>query len=201
MSDQQNESSESSDLFGPPPLLRGENEALYAALLAEVDSMIEPKTIMDRIDVRDITDKIWESQRCKRFEARLIESACVSALAHLLAPIFGLDHTRGFEAANRYYGQDALKRKNAAKLLSDHKITDEMILAKALAQVGGHVGDFDRLITTRERSRHNVFKDYQRRREQAAKLAKVEEENRKEPTSNGADRVQAGIDAALEYHQ
>ena len=57
---------------GPPALLRGESEALYAALLAEVDRMIEPKTILDRIDVRDITDKIWESQRYKRLEPRLI---------------------------------------------------------------------------------------------------------------------------------
>lgn len=201
MSDQQNGPAESSDLFGPPPLLRGENEALYAALLAEVDSMIEPKTIMDRIDVRDITDKIWESQRYKRLEPQLIESASISALAHLLAPIFGLDHQRGFEAANMYYGRDALQRKTAAQLLSHYKITDEMILAKALAQVGGHVGNIDRLITARERSRHNVFKDYQRRRENAAKLAKVEEANRKDATSNSADRVQAANDAAREYHQ
>ena len=200
MSDQQNEPAESLDLFGPPPLLRGENAALYAALLAEVDSMIEPKTIMDRIDVRDITDKIWESQRYKRLEPRLIESASISALAHLLAPIFGLDNVRGFEAANMYYGRDALKRKTAAQLLSHYKITDEMILAKALAEVGGHVGNFDRLIAARERSRHNVFKDYQRRREHAAKLAKVEEAN-KEATSNRADRVQTGSEATVEYHQ
>lgn len=100
-----------------------------------------------------------------------------------------------------YYGRDALQRKTAAQLLSHYKITDEMILAKALAQVGGHVGNFDRLITTRERSRHNVFKDYQRRREHVAKLAKVEEANRKEAASNRADRVQVGNDAGLEYHQ
>jgi hypothetical protein len=122
-------------------------------------------------------------------------------LAHLLAPIFDLDHSRGFEAANMYYGRDALQRKNAAQLLSHYKITDEMILAKALAQVGGHVGNFDRLITTRERSRHNVFKDYQRRRENAARLAIAEEANKKEATSNSADRVPTGNNAAPEYHQ
>ena len=157
--------------------------------------MIEPKTILDRIDVRDITDKIWESQRYKRLEPRLIESACVSALAHILAPLFELDHARGLEVATMYYSPDAVKRKRAAQLLSDHKITDEMILAKALAQVGGHIGNIDRLIAARERSRHNVFKDYQRRRESAAKLAKAEYTNGKEATSNNAKRVEA------EYHQ
>ena len=196
MSDQHNGPTESLDFFGPPALLRGESEALYAALLAEVDRMIEPKTILDRIDVRDITDKIWESQRYKRLEPRLIESACVSALAHLLAPLFELDHARGLAAATMYYSPKAHERKLAVQLLSDHKITDEMILAKALAQVDSHIGSIDRLIAARERSRHNLFKDYQRRRESAAKLAKAEYPNGKEATSNNAGRVPAG-----EYHQ
>jgi hypothetical protein len=145
MSDEQNEPKESVDFFGPPPLLRGEDEALYRALLAEVERMIEPKTILDRIDARDITDKIWEAQRYKRLEPRLIESASVSALAHLLAPVFGLDHVRGFEAANMYYGQDSLQRNVAADLLSHHKITDEMILAKALAQSSSALERIDKV--------------------------------------------------------
>jgi hypothetical protein len=58
--------------------------------------MLEPKTILDRIDVRDITDKIWETERYKRFEeVALIRSARINALAHILMPIFDLDHTRG----------------------------------------------------------------------------------------------------------
>lgn len=58
MSDEQDKPADPVDLFGPPPLLRGENEALYFALLAEVESEIKPKSILDRADVRDITDKI-----------------------------------------------------------------------------------------------------------------------------------------------
>jgi hypothetical protein len=201
MSDEQNEPTESLDFFGPPPLLRGENEALYTALHAEVERMLEPETILDQIDVRDITNNIWEAQRYKRLEPRLIESASISALAELLTPIFELDHTRGLEAANMYYGRNAQQRKVAADLLSHHKITEEMILAKALARVGGHVGDIDRLIATRERSRFNVFKDHQRRRENAAKLVKVQQTKSIQATSNDADPVQAGKDAALEYRQ
>ena len=93
MINEQNEPKEILDFFGPPPLLRGEDEVLYRALLSEVERMIEPKTILDRMDVRDITDKIWEAQRYKRLEPRLIESECVSALANLLVPIFDLSHS------------------------------------------------------------------------------------------------------------
>ena len=143
--------------------------------------------------------KIWEAQRYKRLEPRLIESACISALANILAPIFELNHTAGLEAANMYYGRDAQKRKSAAGLLAAHKITDEMILAKALAQVGGHVGDIDRLIAARERSRNNLFKDHQRRRESAAKIAKIDQAKETEANPSNADRVHAGKDAALKY--
>jgi hypothetical protein len=93
MSNEQNKSDDLADLVGPPALLRGEDEARYNALHAEIQRMLEPKTILDRIDVRDITDKIWEAERYKRFESRLIESARISALAHILAPIFDLKHS------------------------------------------------------------------------------------------------------------
>jgi hypothetical protein len=188
MSDEQNEPKESVDFFGPPPLLRGEDEALYKTLLAEVERMIEPKTILDRMDARDITDKIWEAQRYKRLEPRLIESECVRALAQILVPIFGLDHSAAFDAANMYYGRDRLKRKTAAELLSHYNITDEMILAKALAQSSGQLGSIDKLVTTREKSRNDVFKDRERRRLNAAKLANIVEARKKRPATDKAYR-------------
>jgi hypothetical protein len=122
MSSEHNNSDDLADLVGPPALLRGE------ALHAEIERMLE-----HRIEVRDITDKVWKAERYKRFESRLIKSARVSTLAHILMPLFGLDHTKGFEAANMYYGNghDPQRRKLAKGLLSHHGITDEMILAKA----------------------------------------------------------------------
>jgi hypothetical protein len=67
-------------------------------------------------------------------------------LAHILAPIFDRDHSAGLETANMYCGRDSQKRKLAAGLLSDHGITEEMILAKAAAQSDGHLGRIDMLI-------------------------------------------------------
>ncbi len=163
MSDEQDKPTNPVDFFGPPPLLRGENEALYFALQAEVESMVKPKTILDKADARDITDKIWEAQRCKRFAALLIESACVSALAHILSPIFNLDGAAGFEAANMYYGRDPQKRKLAVDLLAKHKITEEMIHAKALAQNCGQIAYIDRMIVSREIARNRLFRDHEQR--------------------------------------
>lgn len=169
MSNEQDQSADPENLFGPPPLLRGENKALYSALHAEVERMIEPTTILERADVRDITDKIWEAQRCKRFEAAIIESACVSALAHILMPTFNLDSRKAFEAANMYYDGNPQQRKLAAQRMADYNITDEMIHAKALAQQSSHIAYIDRMITSREVTRNRLFSDIARRREASPK--------------------------------
>ena len=99
-----------------------------------------------------------------------------------------------------YYGRDCLKHKVAADLLSHYKITDEMILARALAQNGSAIGNIDRLIAVREKSRNNVFKDHQRRRADAAKLANTEAKE-KQADSDDADRARAGKDVPREYRQ
>jgi hypothetical protein len=199
MSNEHNKSDDLADLVGPPALLCGEDEARYHALQAEIERTLAPKTILDRIDVRDITDKIWEAERYKRFESRLIESARVSALAHILAPIFDLDHKKGFEAANMYYGRDPQQRKLAAGLLSDHGITDEMILAKAAAQNDGHLGRIDVLIANRERSRNRVLKEHQHRRQHSAMSAAMDPRKANEPArrTQTADGESPSIAPAL----
>jgi hypothetical protein len=173
-------------------LIRDEDEALYKALLAEVEQMIEPKNILDQMDVRDITDKIWEGQRYKRLQPKLIESECVSALAHILMPTFDLDHEKAFEAANMYYGNNALRRKTAAAHMALYYITDDMVLAKALAQSGRGIGTIDRLIAAREKSRNSLFKDHQRRGEYAAKRATPTKQKTKERTADVAYVVELG---------
>ena len=78
-------------LIGPPALLPGEDAAQYEALRAEVRKFLEPKNVLDEAIVGDLTDKIWEAQRYKKLEVRLIEGSRLSALAHLLLPIFNPD--------------------------------------------------------------------------------------------------------------
>ena len=71
-------------LIGPPALLPGEDATQYEALRAEVRKCFEPKSVLDEANVSDVTDKIWEAQRYKRFEVRILEGSRLSALAHLL---------------------------------------------------------------------------------------------------------------------
>ena len=74
------------DLFGEPPLMKGEDKDRYFRLLAAVKHQIQPQDFFDEVRVHELTDKIWEQQRCKHSVAALVEGAYVEALSNLLRP-------------------------------------------------------------------------------------------------------------------
>jgi hypothetical protein len=122
----------SSDPLGPPCLLSGENFDLYQAIQTDVENLLMPKNILDRMTVRDCTDKIWEGLRYKRIEAQLIDAGRPAALAQLLRPIKGYIEMAE-QAAKNYYGSDVKKSAEVKKELLEYGITDDLIRAKALA--------------------------------------------------------------------
>jgi hypothetical protein len=161
----------SSDPLGPPCLLSGENFDLYQAIQADVENLLMPKNILDRMTVRDCTDKIWEGLRYKRIEAQLIDAGRPAALAQLLRPIKGYIEVAE-QTAKNYFGSDVKKSAEVKKELLEYGITDDLIRAKALAM---HVHDLvmcDRLIANRESSRNILYKDHERRQRRAEKANK-----------------------------
>jgi hypothetical protein len=98
------------DLFGEPPLIKGENSARYYRLFAAIKHEIKPETVFDKIRVRELADKLWQQQRCKRSAASLVEGAYIEALASLLRPFspptipFGEDVAAGM-ARDDYSGE------------------------------------------------------------------------------------------------
>ena len=163
--------SASLDPLGPPCLLSGENIDLYQAIQAEVENVFKPKNILDKMTVRDCTDKIWEGLRYKRIEAQLIDAGRPAALAQLLRPI-KLYIAAAEQTTKIYYGSDVKKSAEVKKELLEYGITDDVIRAKALAM---HVHDLvmcDRLIANRETSRNTLYKDHERRQRRAEKANK-----------------------------
>ena len=59
-------------LFGPPPLLEGENAAAYDELLARVSGAMNPTDIFEEIWVRDVVDLAWETFRLRRLKSSLL---------------------------------------------------------------------------------------------------------------------------------
>ena len=66
------------EIFGPPPLLEGEDSKAYDTLLARVSGAVKPKDIIEEIWVRDIVNLTWEILRLRRLKVVFHESHCAA---------------------------------------------------------------------------------------------------------------------------
>jgi hypothetical protein len=173
ISDIESEAINLADLLGEPPLLKGESENRYKMLRAAVERMLGPKTIRDHADVKDITDKIWEGDRYKRYGAKLLENTRIDALAVILTPFCNYYTENATGYARDYFDGNPEQRKKAERVLAQRGITEEMIYAQALAITGSRLLLNDRLIANRETSRRTLFKDQERLARKADKLARA----------------------------
>jgi hypothetical protein len=158
------------DLFGEPPLIKGEDTARYSRLLAAIADEIKPETIFDKIRVREFTNKYWEQQRCKQGAASLVEGAYIEALASLLRPfisppMISMGEDAASEMARDYYSGEAKAKKVEAVefFLVQYGITQEQIRAKAIQICGGGVLMFNRMETNCETSLRMLKKENDRR--------------------------------------
>ena len=62
-------------IFGPPPVLPGEDASAYEALLACVSADVKPADIIEKIWVRDIVDHTWDIFRLRRIKVSLVSQA------------------------------------------------------------------------------------------------------------------------------
>jgi len=59
-------------LFGPPPLLEGEDAAAYDELLVRISGAVKPTDIFEEIWIREIVDLVWGAFRLRRLKANLM---------------------------------------------------------------------------------------------------------------------------------
>lgn len=59
-------------LFGPPPLLDGEDEAAYDEMLARVSAALGPRDFIEEIWVHDLVDTAWSLIRLRRIQAAFL---------------------------------------------------------------------------------------------------------------------------------
>src|SRR5271154_1167887 len=60
------------NLFGPPPILEGENSKGYYEMLDRVSSAVAPADFIEEIWVRDLVDVIWSMLRWRRILAAIL---------------------------------------------------------------------------------------------------------------------------------
>jgi hypothetical protein len=76
-------------LFGPPPLLEGEDAAAYDELLVRISGAVKPTDIFEEIWIREIVDLVWGAFRLRRLKANLMTAVTHQGLTAILEPWIG----------------------------------------------------------------------------------------------------------------
>jgi hypothetical protein len=178
-------------ILGKPALLEGENRQAYEKLYAQLLNEHVPKTFMERLHVRELTDYIWETMRFKRLGTRAVGAGYREALQLLLAPCVSYMTHKANELARDYYSDSAKRRELAKAQLDSYGITDDQIQAKALSMIAAEFGFFDRLVANRISSRNALVKQYAKEQ----KRSKQSDRSQDIPDVQPADLTKVNISA------
>jgi hypothetical protein len=108
-------------LFGPPPLIEGEDAAAYDRLLVRICAAVKPVDIIDEIFIADVVPSEWEVLRLRRLKWSLIRAPALEALEHFLGE--NLD----YDLCSEHFADDL------AKILQHYLPEDQVNSAQTLA--------------------------------------------------------------------
>ena len=109
-------------LFGPPPLIEGEDAAAYDQLLARICAAVKPVDIIDEIFIADVVPSEWEVLRLRRLKWSLIRARGLEALEDFLRENLDYD----------LYSEDFAD--DLAEILQDNLPEDQAEDAQTLAR-------------------------------------------------------------------
>ena len=89
---------EDDSIFGPPPVLKGEDPQAYAALFANVSRTVRPKDFLEKIWVRDAVDLTWEIFRWRKLMKDELSSKYI---AHCIGNVEKIDQLTMLAEARR----------------------------------------------------------------------------------------------------
>ena len=161
-------------IFGPPPLLPGENFAAYDELLARVSAAVKPADILDEIWVRDVVDLVWETHRWRRLKANLITATSYKGVEAVVEPMIG--DGPASPLARSWAKRDADAIKKVDKLLASAGLTMDAVMAQTLSLKIDDIERIDRMIMGAEARRNVALRELDRHRASLAQaLRRVSE--------------------------
>ena len=149
---------------GQPALADQKNIDEFRRLRREIEHEIAPANIFEKIEVRDISQKIAEEKRLKQMQTAIVESARVESLAILLTPTFGQNVEKARKTAQNYFSGNDETKDAAKKLVNSVGISMEKIDANALHLRMASIHALDAMIDRREVARNRIIKRHLKRK-------------------------------------
>jgi hypothetical protein len=149
-------------LFGPPPLLEGEDSAAYDELLVQVSGAVKPADILEEVWVRDVVDLIWETYRLRRLKANLLTARAYTGLNDILETFMEFDEAE--DLAKRWAAQERAAIKKVDKILDAVGLTIDAVMAQTLSFNIDIFERIDRMIMGAEARRNVALRELDRHR-------------------------------------
>jgi hypothetical protein len=157
------------ELLGRRALLKGESRTRYLELRNLAEGLMEPKDVFDAIEVQEIVDNIWDSQRFQNLAAKLVDAEFANALKYLTDSAHGYvsQKTEAWIKANRDKAQQNCM--TDLEFLKKIGINSGLVRAKSMLLAADDFGALDRLASNRIAARKTALAGYARRKRLQAK--------------------------------
>jgi len=151
-------------LLPKTPLLISESRRDYDRIADALEQDVQPRDMIDRIDVAEVADLTWEVRRWRGSGVAIINSAFRSALAHFL---HRLDQKPGDDEgwisgeinglADGWFTQQATKKK-VAQWLAKYGLDESAVWAEAIRRSAADLKFVEAMVASAEVRRHKVLR-------------------------------------------
>ena len=154
-------------LFGPPPLINGEDSNSYQELEARICGGVKPADILEHIWVRDVIDISWEVLRLRRLRANLMQAHAYRGMKETLLPLVGVLKAQTLAEAWAARKPAAVEEIN--ETLASAGLNMETVMANTLSFKLDEFERIDRMVTVAEVRRSAALHEIKRHRETLGK--------------------------------
>jgi hypothetical protein len=149
-------------LFGPPPLINGEDLSSYQELEARICGGVKPADILEDIWVRDVIDISWEVLRWRRLQANLMQAHAYTGMRETLLPLVGVLKAQTLAEAWAARKPGAVEEINEA--LASAGLSMETVMANTLSLKLDELERIGRMVTVAEARRSAALQEIDRHR-------------------------------------
>ena len=146
-------------IFGPPPILPGEDARAYEKLASEVATAVKPTSIIEEIWINDIADLTWKITRLRKLKAQLMSDSVPGILRKYFEYLGDPD-----KFVRKWVSGDPGVKARVEKRLSYINLTIDSVYGQALLKDVKHIERLDQMIMVIERRRNSVFHEIDRHR-------------------------------------
>lgn len=151
-------------LFGPAPLLPGEDKAAFEAFLAQAKDVIRPADFIEEILLHDYVYETWEFRQVRQALQGLVSTAVTRALQGRLLMSSNLKEGRVDALITLWRAGDAAAIEQIEEILSHANFTFEVVYAQAYQDELRDIERLNHLAAIIERRRNAVLQEIERRR-------------------------------------